>query len=259
MLESLWLTNYKPNRQAKIKLFCFPHAGAAASTFEKWPEQLSTEIELWAVEYPGRGSRRTEKPFVGIQSLVTALLPRISSEFTKPFAVFGLCFGAFVAFELVRRLQLRGGPRPIGLIAAGSRGPSLPLRKPPIHALPKEELIAELRSLNGTPSSILEDPLFIRVFLPALCADLKAAETYSYFHGPRLTCNISAYAGLADPELTPQEIEAWREETTEQFSIQMFPGDHFFLQTAESLVLQRLASDLLTFYAKCAKRDLVAS
>jgi len=46
---------------SKIKLFCFPHAGGAASAFSSWKRRLDHRIELRPMELPGRGKRFSEK------------------------------------------------------------------------------------------------------------------------------------------------------------------------------------------------------
>jgi medium-chain acyl-[acyl-carrier-protein] hydrolase len=244
MSDNPWLANFRPNPRAGLRLFCFPHAGSSAAAYGLWAEKLPEEIDVWAVEYPGRGSRRPEPPFVRLAALVSAMLPHLQQALTKPFAVFGHSMGGLIAFEVVRRLQLRGGPRPLALVAAGCRAPSRPPATPPIHALPDGEFIAHLASLNGTPASILGDPKLLRLFLPTLRADLQAAETYSYVAGPKLTCPVASYHGASDPEIPVEDLEAWRAETRGPFTRHTFPGDHFFLRTSEGLVMQRLAAGL---------------
>ncbi|NEQ86510.1 MAG: putative thioesterase, partial [Moorea sp. SIO2I5] len=36
-----WITRPKPNPKARLRLFCFPYAGGAASSFRTWPDQLA--------------------------------------------------------------------------------------------------------------------------------------------------------------------------------------------------------------------------
>jgi len=244
-VQNPWLVTYRANRRSRLKLICFPHAGSSASAYGAWPENLPPEIDVCAVEYPGRGSRRAETPHVSIQSLVTALVPHISQELSNPFAVFGHSMGAFIAFEFLRRLQFRSGQRPAVFIAGACRPPSLPPSKPPIHSLPETEFLRELRALNGTPESILSDPNFMRLFLPTLRADLQAAETYAYRAGPKLKCAISVYGGHDDPEIDADSLELWGRETDGTFQRHLFAGDHFFFQTAERAVMERLQLDLL--------------
>src|SRR5438132_14037878 len=68
-----------PRPDARVRLFCFPHAGSGVAQFYPWAHLLPTHIELRAVQLPGRESRQREAPFrsVGeaIQPIVEALLP----------------------------------------------------------------------------------------------------------------------------------------------------------------------------------------
>lgn len=242
--DNPWLANYVPNPQARLRLFCFPHAGSSASAYGRWPERLPPDVDVWSVEYPGRGSRRAEQPFARLQALVTAMVPYFLPALTTPYAMFGHSMGAIVAFEAARRLQLRGARPPLALIAAGCRAPSLPPTSPPIHALPDDEFVARLHSLNGTPAGILADPQLLRLFMPTLRADLQAAETYSYVSGPKLACHVVVYGGDADSDVPAADLDAWRQETQGPFSRRMFPGDHFFMRTSEALVFDTLARDL---------------
>jgi surfactin synthase thioesterase subunit len=51
-------------------------------------------------------------------------------------------------------------------------------------------------------------------------------------------------AGDEDAEVSPQEVEAWREHTTRTASLRLFPGDHFFLRSHRELLLQTIATAL---------------
>src|SRR5437899_616841 len=104
-----WVCNFDPRPAAAMQLVCFPHAGSAAATFGRWHEYMPPEIEVIAIEYPGRGSRRGERPFVRMHALVAALVMSAVSTWTRPFALFGHCMGGLVAFELARRLRAQGG------------------------------------------------------------------------------------------------------------------------------------------------------
>jgi medium-chain acyl-[acyl-carrier-protein] hydrolase len=44
--------------------------------------------------------------------------------------------------------------------------------------------------------------------------------------------------------VTREEIAAWAEQTTAQFSMQLLPGDHFFIESSRSLLLKTIARDL---------------
>jgi medium-chain acyl-[acyl-carrier-protein] hydrolase len=107
----------------------------------------------------------------------------------------------------------------------------------------------ELRRLNGTPKAVLEQEELMQIMIPLLRADFAVGETYAYAPDTPeslLSCPISAFGGLQDPEASRQELEAWGEQTSATFSLHMFAGDHFFLHSAESLLLKILSQQLHT-------------
>lgn len=243
--DNPWLNLYQPRPLAKVRLFCFPHAGCAAATYGGWAAALPPDIESYAIEYPGRGARRAERPFVRLPALVAALLTSVGDAFTMPFATFGHCLGALIAFELVRQLQRQGQSPPVAMFVAGCRGPSLPPRKPPVYTLSEPELLDELRALNGMSDDMLARRDLLDLFLPTLRADFEVGDTYVYRPAAKIDCPIIASAGAADPETPPDDLQAWAAESHEPLIVRRYPGDHFFLRTAEASVLHDLARDLL--------------
>ena len=146
-----WIAFRKPNPQARLRLFCFPYAGAGASIFRTWPDGLPADVEICPVQYPGRGTRPMETPFTEISSLVRALAQAMLPLVDKPFAFFGHSLGALVAFELAQELRRQSSLQPARLFVSADRAPQIPRRNRPIHALPEGEFLAELRRLNGIP------------------------------------------------------------------------------------------------------------
>src|SRR3954464_3266849 len=49
-----WIVRYRPNDQARLRLFCFPYAGGRASVFRSWLDALPADIELCCIQLPGR-------------------------------------------------------------------------------------------------------------------------------------------------------------------------------------------------------------
>lgn len=102
----------------------------------------------------------------------------------------------------------------------------------------------ELRHLNGTPKAVLENDELMQLFVPILRADFAVLETYHYTPEPPLNCSISVFGGLLDSEVSCDELQAWQEQTTASYSLNMFPGDHFFINSAQSLLLESLVTHL---------------
>jgi 4'-phosphopantetheinyl transferase len=127
---------------------------------------------------------------------------------------------------------------------------------PFLHTLPAAEFWQELRRLNGGLAAVLDNEELAELLLPTLRADFALCETYTYAAGPPLTCPVCALGGLGDEAVDPQDLGAWRELTTGAFRLRMLPGDHFFLQTAQPLLLQALAQELLGAKSPSAPRPL---
>jgi len=239
-----WIAFRKPNPQARLRLFCFPYAGTGASIFRTWSEGLPADVEVCPVQFPGRGTRLKETPFTELLPLVQALAQALVPLLDKPFAFFGHSLGALVSFELARQLRRQAGVQPVRLFVSADRAPQIPQRDRPIHALPDSEFLVELRRLNGIPEKVLEDVELMQVMLPVLRADFAVYETYVYSVEAPLNCPISIFGGLRDHRVSRDDLEAWRDQTSVSFSLQMFPGDHFFLNTTQPLLLQVLSEEL---------------
>ena len=224
-----WITRPKPNPKARLRLFCFPFAGGAASIFRTWPDQLAPDIEVCPVELPGRGKRLREPLFTGILPLIEILTPALLPYLDIPFAFFGHSLGTIISFELARQLRREKAPSPRHLFISGRRAPQVPPRKRPLHNLPKSELIEELRQYNGTPETVLANQELMELFLPILRADFGINENYTYTSEPPLNCPISVFGGLEDTDANSDELNAWRDQTSSTFTIDMFPGGHFFI------------------------------
>ncbi len=237
-----WIPFRKPDPDARLRLFCFPYAGAGALIFRTWSDGLPRDVELCPIQLPGRGTRLMERPFTQLSPLVEALGQALVPLLDKPFAFFGHSLGSLVGFELARWLRRQHGVHPVRLFVSAGRAPQIPHRGPPIHALPRKDFLAELRRLNGTPSELLDHQELMEIMLPLLRADFALYETYAYSTEPPLNCPISAFGGLQDHRVNDSDLEAWRSQTSDSFSLRMLPGDHFFLN--QPLLLQVVSQEL---------------
>ncbi len=241
-----WIITFKPNPQARIRLFCFPYAGGSASVFRSWADEAPAEIELCAVQLPGRERRWREPRFTSLSDLIEPLALGVHPFLNIPFAFFGHSMGALISFELARRLRLKNAAQPLHLFVSGRRAPQLSDPKPPIHALPDAEFIDSLRSLNGTPEEILQNQDALPVFLPILRADFAINETYTYHIEEPLDCPIWAFGGTEDKEAGQDALEPWDAQTDVQFAIRMFPGDHFFLHRHRAVLTRLIYHQLMS-------------
>jgi acyl transferase domain-containing protein/surfactin synthase thioesterase subunit/acyl carrier protein len=239
-----WMVRFQPRSSAKFRLFCFAYAGAGASIFRSWAEELPPDIEVCAIQLPGREDRLGETPFTRITPLMQALVPILQPHLEIPFAFFGHSIGALVAFETVRALRQQGRPIPAHLWVSASRAPQLPDLNLPIHRLPEPQFIEALRQFKGTPVGILENADLMKLLSPTIRADLAIAENYIYSAQDKLPCPITAFGGHEDSFVPPEALAGWQDQTLGSFQLQLFPSDHFFLHQDRAAVLAAIAREL---------------
>jgi medium-chain acyl-[acyl-carrier-protein] hydrolase len=176
--------------------------------------------------------------------LVTALADAIQPYLNRPYGFFGHSMGAVVAFELAQLLRARNLPQPKALYVSAARAPKFRRDWTPPTEPSDEEFKQELRRLEGVPPEVLENEELLQVILPVLRADTHIYRNYIYVDRPPLNCKIYVYGGKSDPNVKPEHLQAWQEHTTGAATVRLFPGGHFYLQTAQQEFLKALAADL---------------
>lgn len=236
-----WLVTPRPDPGAALRLICFPHAGSGTVPYRGWHAALPG-IEQHIVALPGREARSREPLLRQLAPLVTALADAVAAQLVPPFAIYGHSLGAFLGFAFARELRRRGLPGPVHLFASGRQAPQIPRPAAP-GELSDDELRAQLRELGGTPDEVLREPELMALILPVLRADL-AINASPIDDEPPLPCPITALGGIGDRAVSPDGLEAWRDQTTAAFEREMFAGGHFFPWSAQAEVLGSVARRL---------------
>ena len=242
----LWFERLSRGQRPSLRLFCFPHAGGSSESYRSWQRWFPEQIDLCLVHLPGRGKRLREQAFTQTAPLVKAIADRILPEIDIPYALYGHSMGATIAFELTRELFQRQYTPPQHLFVSGRRAPQCPRTEPITFNLPHNEFIAELRRLNGTPRELLENPELLELFMDLLRADFELVDTYEYHPAERLSCPITVYGGLHDKEVSSENCNAWKEQTSASFNMRMVSGDHFFIRNPVQDFVTAFRSDVLS-------------
>jgi surfactin synthase thioesterase subunit len=208
---------------------------------------MAPDIEVLAVQYPGRQDRRTEPLVDDVRALAEGVHAAVADWTERPTALFGHSMGASVAFEVANRLA-PAGISPLGLFASGRRAPSR--HRPATPRLHDDAtVLARLGKLGGTDTRVLADEELLGLVIPIVRNDLRAAESYLHRPGPLLDCPVFVLVGDDDPETTVDEALAWRDHTTGPFAAEVFPGGHFYLEAHAEPVRSFLAQQISSLLA----------
>jgi medium-chain acyl-[acyl-carrier-protein] hydrolase len=180
-----------------------------------------------------------------MDSLVSEIQRAIDPLRDRPFAFFGHSMGGRVAFELARTLRRSQLEGPSKLFISATLPPSVPDPDPPVHQLPDEEFVFQLkRRYDAIPKGVLENRELLELVLPGLRADFEAMETHVWRDEPPLACPITSSGGLRDERVGERGIASWAPYTEGGFTMRMFDGGHFYIQTHESEFLRFFRSEL---------------
>lgn len=238
-----WVLRPRPNPGAALRLFCLPFAGGGAQEFQTWPASLPPEVELCAVNLPGRGRRFREAPHRRLAALVSDLSAGLAPFCDRPFALFGHSMGAYLAFELARAHHRLGTRAPRHLFVSGAGAPQLPDRHK-FHVLADDGFLDAIQRMNGIDPALLASTELVELMLPVIRADFELVETYVCEDGLPLTCPISVYGGSSDWVVPADRLAPWRAQTTAACRVEMFGGDHFFLRSAQRELLGSITACL---------------
>ena len=229
-----------------MRLFCFPYAGAGASIYYSWSRAVpELPLEICGIQLPGRENRMREPLFHSLPPLIDALGAALRSCLDKPFCFFGHSMGSLLSFELARYLRHHGWMMPHRLFLSGSAPPQI-CESRRLHQLPDDELIQSLAELyNGLPDGIFDDQEMRDLMLPVLRADFSVLETYRYRAEIPLPCSCTVFGGIDDDSVRSETLGLWQEHTIRPLGLRMFPGDHFFIKSARSGVLEAILRELI--------------
>jgi surfactin synthase thioesterase subunit len=244
------VVSFATNPRPALRLICVPYAGGGIAVFSKWAESLPPEVQVCAIQLPGRDTQLRVPPFTRIKPLVEVLVEVLDPFLDAPFALFGHSMGGLIIFELARALRQKQ-LRPTHFFVSACRAPQRPDRESPLHRLPDDALIRALRGrYDGIPDFVLQEPELLKMYLAILRADFELYETYQHQDSERFDFPISAYGGREDGEVSREDLAAWQDQTRSAFRVQMFPGNHFFINTARPALLRALNQELTTYLVR---------
>ncbi|WP_084627983.1 thioesterase II family protein, partial [Elstera litoralis] len=133
--------------------------------------------------------------------------------------------------------------RDIYLSPANVPPPKTP-RKTPNILTSIEEAEKYMISLGGTASGLISDKELLEILTPIFMTDINLLRIYhDKFINP-LKCPITAFLGDSDPLHTIEGVNAWKSQTSDQCVINLFPGNHFYLEHNRNGLTELIAASL---------------
>lgn len=216
-------------RGADAYILCFYHAGGNANTFSKWISKKGS-VEFMTIELPGHGFRYAESCSEDLSELIPNIVQEIiTRKIEKPIFLYGHSMGALIAFETasyIKKNKIEIDLR--GLIISGRHAPNQEEPSKFRTKDGKEGLIEELRRMNFTDESLLNNKSFLDFYVPILMSDYLLGEKYIY-DGTVLDIPIIAHCGNEDFGATFEHMKEWNKMTNKEFSQEVFNGGHFFV------------------------------
>ncbi|MBC7301898.1 MAG: thioesterase [Nocardia sp.] len=231
----------RPATPARARLTCFPPGGGSASFYRGLAQHIGADVEVTAVQYPGRQDRLDDQAITDLVLLADRIAADIARTPGSARVLFGHSMGATVAYETARRLAAAGQPVR-ALIVSGRPAPEF-VETARVHEGSDDALIDDLERLANDPAPVRllrTEPGLADLVLPAVRADYQAIETYRHRPGPLLSCPVVALVSTQDPTTTVTQAEQWRAVSDGAFGLRTFDGGHFYLDDQHAAVAQEI-------------------
>jgi surfactin synthase thioesterase subunit len=247
---SRWFVHLPPRRAAPVRLVAFPHAGAGCGAFGRLARLLGGRLEVFAANLPGRQARYHEPARTRFAPLIDELaddMPRLLDD-GRPYALFGYCSGALLAYGLLHQLRRRGLRLPDRLVAVSY----LPPHQVPRYmssnvdylGLPAEEFWQRVIALGGVPD-MLAAVEHRTAFETGLRADHAVIADYVHQDDEVVADGaITVITGREDPVIGPDTAADWARYTGDDFRLKVLDGGHWLLDESPEELADVLVREL---------------
>ena len=229
------LKKFTPHNRGSVRVICFPHAGGSASTFRSWAGQLHPNIELFAVQYPGREERIQETFACQPQRLIDDILQALVLIQDKPCIYLGHSLGGRLALAVALQSSLP----PAQLIVSGCTTPYT-ARHHHLLRLTRSTMVEALRESGAIHSAIYSNADLLDFYLPLIRADLHLANQLVFPMETRCSSPVLFLHGEDDRWVDQQDARDWERLACGRFQQQNFPGDHMFIYQHRKSVIDAI-------------------
>eukprot|EP00877_Chromochloris_zofingiensis_P014233 jgi/Chrzof1/9063/Cz03g34210.t1 len=225
-------------------VLCFPSAGNAESMYtcegtgpRRSPSPLldwcrCNQVQMLAVQPPGRAQRIKEPQYWTLTDLVAGVLPVVAHTLCQmPYVVVAHSMGAWAAYEFLRMAKQRGLPMPQHLFVSAMPAPDIPFVDRPWR---QQRLLNEEKFKDECTrwdiNAAVFSPGVWAMYQPLLRADFKLFDEYECAKvvAPPFNFPITAFWGSQDQRITQDMVKAWERLTTGVFEVHRIEGNHLW-------------------------------
>jgi surfactin synthase thioesterase subunit/acyl carrier protein len=233
-----WTVSLNIVSRPRLRLFCAHHAGGSIAAFRQWPEGLPPDIELRAIQLPGRDGRAGEPPCTDGEELTAHLVEEIARWKEVPFALYGHSMGSALMLSLSQRLEQRGLlPERLFLAAPP---PDLDYLK----ERPRADLgsaLSLVRDWGGDFRALEDNPELTSAFEANMSADIRLTESLQKMQTGSITSPLVVFAGDEDRLVPLGSLDRWQAQCRSDFKLHIMSGGHFFVQAKRSVLLEEIS------------------
>ncbi|WP_031075213.1 hybrid non-ribosomal peptide synthetase/type I polyketide synthase [Streptomyces sp. NRRL WC-3742] len=235
--ENGWLRVLKPAANPRARVFAMAGMGGTTAGHIPLARHLPDDVELVAVQLPGRDGRADEQPVTDMMVLADHVAAAVSARLDAPAVLYGHSQGSWLAWELAHRLAGQPATPPLALVAAcgipPQAEPTEGLRRltdsaAVLDTLPTGEAAALFAGL--LPEQVLGSEELLAEYLVRLRTDVTLAENHRaalrHLDRAPLRIPVRAVAGTDDPVLPEQALDAWRALTEGPYTRSGVLGTH---------------------------------
>ncbi|MFJ9693761.1 amino acid adenylation domain-containing protein [Kitasatospora sp. NPDC101183] len=238
-----WLRVLKPaapvpgTDRPRARVFAMAGMGGTSAGHIPLARHLPEDVELVAVQLPGRDGRTGEQPVTDMMLLADRVAAAVSARLDAPAVLYGHSQGSWLAWELAHRLADQPAAPPLALVAAcgipPQAEPTEGLRRltdsaDALDTLPTAEAAALFAGL--LPEQVLDSEELLAEYLVRLRTDVTLAENHRaalrHLDRAPLRIPVRAVAGTDDPVLPEHALDAWEALTEGPYTRSGVLGTH---------------------------------
>lgn len=228
------------HQKEKVNLFLLPYAGGSSLYYSHWSKSLNDNINLIPLDLPGRGIRFKEPLPHDLEEAMDSVFENAKEKFDNlKYGLFGYCVGTTMVYELYKRILANNLNTPDFCILCANVPPDYQKRDDGLTEQSEEKLIEEWLKSSRVKKEDMEKRKYLQDMYLAWKSDCLMMDKY-VFSGPRckFNCDLTIINGAKDRVFERESINGWRRFTNKRCNEFLVEGDHDFLKTNESAIIE---------------------